>query len=131
MRKAMFLLLVPAYMLLVTNVGCHDSHMSKEPVQVYFWKNSDPAVVHNLYIDDSIKGVLPFVPDSLIKNNDNATKKQGASIYLVPGKYDVMAKDANNNVLCNGTLSIRIRAGSNKISTSFNNSHCSVHVVLD
>jgi hypothetical protein len=131
MRKALFVLLVPIYMLLVANVGCHSGHLSKEPVEVYFWKNRNAQTAHQLYIDDSLRAELPYVPDSLAKKGDNTSKKQGVLVNLVPGRYDVMAKDANNNVLCEGELTIRIREGSNKISTSFNNSYCSIHVALE
>lgn len=130
MKKGLFLLLVPAYMLLVANVGCHGKHMSKQPVDVYFWKNKQPETVHHLYIDDSLKAVIPYLPGEAIKAGGDSVKKQGVLLRLIPGEYDVEAKDDDNNVLCAGTLTISIREGSNNIGSSWQNGNCAVHVVL-
>lgn len=131
MKKALLLLLAPAYMLLVTNVGCHSNYGSKEPVKVYFWKNSDAGTAYRLYIDDSIKGILPYVPESVGKQQGGALLTQAAMHMLKPGKYSIKAMDSASNVLCEGSLLIKIRKGSStEIRTRWDNNHCSVFVLI-
>ena len=117
-------------MLLVTNYSCNNSSGSDHPpVRVYFWKNSDAATNHQLYIDDSIKGVLPYLPDSVRPLTDTVLK-QTALHYLKPGRYDLTARDSSGNVLCKGMLSIKIGRGSTSVKTDWDNSRCHVHVVF-
>lgn len=131
MKRIFILSAVPAYILLLAGFTCTHSDNGTATGNAAFWKKSDPSVTHYLYIDDEVKGVLPFLPDSLTTPGNTLVQSQGLSLKLKPGRYVIIAKDKSGNVLCEGTLFLKKTAGSQEISSSWKNGKCSVEVVYD
>jgi len=131
MKKICVLLAIPAYMLLLAGFTCTHSSYGTKVGQAAFWKKSDPGTTHYLYIDNVEKGILPFLPDSLTTPGSDITQKQGLSLLLQPGRYDIIAKDKEGNVLCKGALSLKKTSDSQETKTSWENDKCIVEVVYD
>ena len=126
------LLMVPAYVLLVAGFTCNDTAASTgEPGKASFWKKSETAETHYLFIDDSIKGTLPFLPASVTAPGNDIVQKQGLSVILKPGNYAILVKDSSGNVFCEGTLFLKRTAGSKEISASWENDQCMVQVLYN
>jgi hypothetical protein len=132
MKKNGVLLLVPFYFLLAAGFTCNDPTASTgEPGNASFWKKIETAEIHYLYIDDTIKGTLPFVPASVTTPGDDTVQKQGLSVILKPGSYDILVKDSIGNIYCEGTLFLKRKAGQKEISASWENDHCGVAVLYN
>jgi hypothetical protein len=131
MKKLLVLLVAPAYILVLAGFTCSYHNYGTEEGKASFWKKKDPGVTHYLYIDDTEKGVLPFLPDSLTTPGSDIVQRQGLSMNLKPGRYAIMAKDNSGNILCSGTLLLKRTNSSEEISTSWENGNCSVEVVYN
>jgi hypothetical protein len=132
MRKILLLLMVPAYLLLVAGFTCNDSDVSTgEPGQANFWKKSETAETHYLFIDDSIKGTLPYLPASVNTPGKDTVQKQGLSVILKPGRYAILVKDSSGHIFCEGKLFLKRTAGSKEISASWENDQCMVEVLYN
>lgn len=132
MRKIVLLLMVPAYIVLVAGFTCNESDVSTgESGKASFWKKSETAETHYLFIDDSIKGTLPFLPAFVITPGNDIVQKHGLSVILKPGNYDILVKDSSGNIFCKGTLFLKRTAGSKEISASWENDQCMVQVLYN
>ena len=132
MKKIVMLLMVPVYLLLVAGFTCNDSAASTgEPGKASFWKKSETAETHYLYIDDVKKGILPFLPASVTTPGNEIVQQQGLSVILKPGNYDILVKDSSGNIFCEGTLFLKRTAGSKEISASWENDQCMVQVLYN
>lgn len=130
MKKAMLLLMVPFYFLLVAGFTCNDPDASTgEPGTAIFWKKKETAVTHYLYVDDVQKGVLPFLPALEKTTGSDAVQQQGLSVILKPGNYDILVKDSSGTIFCEGTLLLKRTAGQKEISASWENDQCMVQVL--
>lgn len=129
MKKLMVLLAGPAYLLVLVGFTCTNHHYGTEAGKAFFWKKKDSAATHYLYVDNSLKGVLPFIPDALTKPENSMVQKQGLQFELKPGTYDIEARDKSGNVFCKGTLLLKRTDGQKEIKTSWNNSYCNVEMV--
>jgi hypothetical protein len=126
------LLIVPAYVLLVAGFTCNNLDVSTgEPGTASFWKKSETAETHYLFIDDSLKGTLPFLPATATMPGKDIVQKQGLSVILKPGKYAILVKDSSGHIFCEGTLFLKRTAGSKEISASWENDQCMVQVLYD
>jgi hypothetical protein len=132
MKKMLMLLTIPAYLLLIAGFTCNDSAASTgEPGKAGFWKKSETAETHYLYIDNDKKGVLPFLPASLTTPGNDIVQKQGLSVILKPGSYDIIVKDSSGHIFCEGTLFLKRTASSKEIKASWKNDQCMVEVVYN
>jgi hypothetical protein len=131
MKKLLILSAGPAYLLLLAGFTCSRPDTGTGKAQAFFWKKTDSAVTHYLYIDNTEKGVLPFLSAALTTPGSDIAQRQGLSLNLKTGDYDIMVKDKNGNILCNGTLLLKRSKGSEEIKSSWNNSNCSVEVVFE
>ena len=79
MKKMTILLTIPVYLLMVVGFSCNDIAASTgEPGKAMFWKKTETAETHYLYIDGANKGIVPFLPASPTAGNDNE-QLQGTS----------------------------------------------------
>lgn len=131
MKKLLILSAGPAYLLLLAGFTCSHPGTDAKTGKAFFWKKTDSAVTHYLYIDNTEKGVLPFLSGSLTVPGSDIAQKKGLFLTLKTGSYDIVTKDKNGNILCNGTLFLKKTSGSEEIKSSWNNSNCSVEVVFD
>jgi hypothetical protein len=132
MKKILVLLVVPVYWLLVAGFTCNDPAASTgQPGKASFWKKSATVETHFLYIDTTEKGVLPFLPGSLTTPGNDIVQKQGLSIILRPGSYDIVVKDSSGNIFCEGTLYLKRTENSKEIKASWKNDQCMVEVMYD
>ena len=126
------LLVAPAYLLLVAGFTCNKSAAStREPGNASFWQKNETAETHYLYIDNAKKGILPFLPDSLTTPGNIVVQKQGLSIMLKPGSYDIVVKDSLGNIFCEGTLFLKRTKNSKEIQSSWKNDKCMVEVAYN
>lgn len=133
MKKIALILLAPAYLLLVAGFSFQQAAADKpgKPAQVFFWKNADPEIIHHLYIDNKLQGVVPFLPDSLTSHDNEWVQSMGLKLSLVPGQYDIVAKDSNGSVLSEGSLKLEWKGDTKNISTSWNNNICKAEMVFN
>lgn len=130
MKKIMMLLVVPAYLLLVAGFTCNNSAASTgDTGKASFWKKSETAETHYLYINNDNKGVLPFLRASVTKPGSDIA--QNLSVVLKPGGYDIVVKDSSGNIFCEGTLFLKRTASSKEIRASWKNDRCTVEVVYN
>ncbi|MEP7372769.1 MAG: hypothetical protein ABI675_05220 [Chitinophagaceae bacterium] len=131
MKKIVVLLVVPVYLLLVAGFTCNNPAVTTgEPGNASFWKKSATAETHYLYIDNMEKGVLPFIPGSPTPGSD-IMQKQGLSVILKPGNYDIVVKDSIGNILCEGTLYLKRTENSKEIKASWKNDQCMLQVAYN
>jgi hypothetical protein len=131
MKKILILSAGPVYLLLLAGFTCSRSDTGTETGKAFFWKKADSATIHYLYIDNVEKGVLPFISTSLTTPGTDVAQKQGLSLTLKMGRYDIIAKDKSGNILCTGSLFLKKTEGSEEIKSSWENDKCSVEVVYD
>lgn len=131
MKKILILSAGPVYLLLLAGFTCAPKITDTKTAKASFWKRTDDAVTHYLYIDNTEKGVLPFIPDSLTTPGSNIAQEQGLTIHLKSGSYNIMAKDKSGSILCTGTLFMKNTRGSTEIKSSWENGKCSTLVVYD
>lgn len=129
MKKILVLLAGPAYLLLLAGFTCTHYSYGTEEGKAFFWKKNGAQETHYLYVDNSVKGVLPFIPDSKTVPGNTIVQDQGLFLKLKPGKYDIAAKDKSGNILCEGTLLLKRTDESREISASWNNTNCNVEMV--
>jgi hypothetical protein len=99
-----------------------------QPGKAYFWTNTNPGTVQHLYIDDSLKGVVPYLPDSLTRPGSATIRANGLALILESGKYDIVIKTDEGHITCEGTLSLKLKSSSKNIGSSWNNNNCKVEV---
>ena len=131
MKKLLILSAGPVYLLLLAGFTCSHPGTDTKMGKAFFWKKTDSAVTHYLYIDNIEKGALPFLSNLLTTPGSDIAQKQGLAINLKTGSYNITAKDKTGNILCTGTLLLKKTAGSEEIKTSWENGDCSVEVVFD
>ena len=132
MKKILMLLVVPVYLLLLAGFTCNETAASTgEPGKASFWKKSATAETHYLYIDNTEKGLLPFLPDSLTTAGNDIVQKLGLTIILKPRSYAIVVKDSSGTIFCEGTLYLKRTENSKEIKASWENDQCMVDVVYN
>jgi hypothetical protein len=69
---------------------------------LFFYSDIDSASAPmTLFVDDELKGVLPNLHVQVSVDNDTITR-EALHLSLKPGKYNLVAKDNQGNVRCEG-----------------------------
>ncbi|HET6245346.1 MAG: hypothetical protein H0V01_12520 [Bacteroidetes bacterium] len=80
----------------------------------YFWTSNDIEDSElTLYVNDQIKGPIPYLKDKPTCENDTL-KAKALYLNLKAGKYKISAKDKQGNVKVSSTIKVK----SNSLSSS-------------
>lgn len=129
-KLALFVIVLP-FILLLTQFTCEDEIVNEYPTEAkaYFWTNDGSVASQRLYIDDFYSSAIPYIDDDLTRSGKTIIVEKGLMVPVTPGKYRVMLLDSNENMITKGELSLKFGRNKTKISSSWNNDKCKVHVV--
>ncbi|WP_153798286.1 hypothetical protein [Foetidibacter luteolus] len=112
MKKPIYIIIAFAMVALLTQCRSHTRNW-----QAYFWTSTKTGIAQYLYINNVMKGQLPYLssgPDC----DDAAAKSRTLHLKLKSGTYDITVKDHDGNISFNETLTIRLSNGNKTISTT-------------
>lgn len=108
-------LAIPGLLLLLFLTQCHQK---SETFQAYFWTNSEPATTNYLFINDTNRGVLPFL--STAPECNNSESKEGALYLPLPsGTYKIAVIDKEGKVKHAEKYSLLLSSGTKSINSTF------------
>lgn len=89
-----------------------------ETFQAYFWTKSEPGTTNYLFVDDTNRGVLPFLSEAPECNNPES-KKGALYLPLPSGTYKIAVIDKDGKVKHAEKYSLLLSPGTKSINSSF------------
>jgi hypothetical protein len=83
----------------------------------YFWTSSNTAAKYHLYIDNKDRGILPYLDQAPVCDNE-PLKHKALYLPLPSGSYDLEVKDEKGNVQYAEVLFIKRTLGSTIIKAT-------------
>ncbi|MEO8406313.1 MAG: hypothetical protein ABI480_17015, partial [Chitinophagaceae bacterium] len=111
MKQLTFIALLLSVLLLS---GCDEK---LRPFQVYFWTSAKSSTTYYLYLNDTIKGELPYLPEQP-ECGDGDAKKKTLHLTMESGTYKIQIKNEEGVVKYTQQLKIKLSNHSKEISTS-------------
>ncbi len=109
-----------ALLILFTSVlcACHSMHAENngDEATAYFWSGSAADTSHVLFINDVMKGKLPYHAGS---GQPGAANNDALKIPIRPGSYQLKVKGTGDTVIAEGTLFISLGKGHTEIRSSW------------
>jgi hypothetical protein len=98
-------------LLIITLVSCKKDNTN---FNSYFWTSNEIDENElSLFINDELKGAIPFLKDSPTCEND-ASKSKALNLNLKAGEYKIAAKDKQGNVKVASTIKVTSNSLSSK-----------------
>lgn len=119
MKKGLLLILAPLWLMLVAGFSCDHSTKSTAAT-VYFWKTTERERLHHIYIDQTLEGVVPYLPPA----HSASGRQDGLPINILPGHYLLQVAEVDGRVLSAGYLTVQETGNGMVVNCSWNNTYC-------